>query len=150
MKIVYLVILALRLSLASTLAQESCLDTDNLIKLDAQWEKALLESDVEFLAFILADDFIWIHNHASLTDTKESLLKRASDPKSGATGKPRSRISKDVEVTVLGSTGIVTGFTIVDRGPAPTTYHFMRTYVAVAEHCLLLANHTMAIPEKDE
>ena len=138
------------LSLASSLAQNICLNTSNLLKLDTQWEKALLESDVEFLKGILADDFIWVHNHADMTDTKDALLKRASDPNAGASGKTRSRISKDVQVTILGSTGVVSGFTIVDRGPTPTTYHFMRTYVEVAGKCFLLSNHTMAIPENEE
>jgi hypothetical protein len=36
----------------------------------------------------------------------------------------------------------------VDRGPQPTTYHFMRTYVLVTGKWKLIANHTMAIPEE--
>ncbi|RMA64790.1 hypothetical protein BXY75_1671 [Ulvibacter antarcticus] len=37
----------------------------------------------------------------------------------------------------------------MDRGPSPITYHFMRTYVEINERCYLIANHTMAIPEKE-
>ena len=149
MKIILFIAIILRISLASAMAQESCIDTGNLLKLDAEWEKALLESNVEFLKSILADDFIWVHNHAGLTDTKESLLKSASKPRGGAAN-TKSRISKDVKVILFGSTGIVTGFTIVDRGPTPTTYHFMRTYAEVAGKCFLVANHTMAIPDDEE
>lgn len=145
-----LLLVIIGLSLTIAMAQENCLNSNNLLKLDAQWEKALLESDYNFIKGILADDFIWVHNHAGMTDTKESLLKRASDPNAGASGKPRSRISRDVTVKILGSTAIVTGFTFVDRGPTPTNYHFMRTYTEVAGKCYLLANHTMAVPEGEE
>jgi hypothetical protein len=134
----------------SSLAQQSCLEPDKLTMLDARWEKALLESDVDKLKSIMAEDFIWVHNHASLTDSKTSVLKRAEDPNVGATGKTKSRVSKDVKAIILGSTGIVTGITIVDRGPTPATYHFMRTYVEMKGGCFLLANQTMAIPENDK
>ena len=78
-------------------AQENCLDADNLVSLDEEWERALKESDVNFLETILAEDFIWIHNHASTVDTRDSLVKRASDPGVGATGNPKSRVSRDVK-----------------------------------------------------
>ena len=42
----------------------------------------------------------------------------------------------------------MSGFTVVDRGPQPTTYHFMRTYALVDGKWKLIANHTMAIPEE--
>lgn len=96
---------------------------------------------------MLAVDFIWVRNHASGVDTKASLLERVSDPAVGATGATRSRVSSDVDARVLGSTGVVTGFTVVDRGSSPTRYNFMRTYVEVSGRCLLLANHTMEVPE---
>mgnify|MGYP001820899173 CR=1 FL=1 len=134
-----------------TYAQEGCLEQHRLLSLDAQWEKALLESDVSFLESILAKDFIWVHNHASGIDTREALLQRAADRQSGgASGNPRSRKSNNVQAIVLGSTGVVTGYTIVDRGPTPTNYHFMRTYVDVGGKCVLLANHTMAVPDSED
>ena len=137
----------LTLATAPAWAQQSCLARDALLHRDAQWEQALLESNVDVLTTIMAKDFIWVHDHASMVDTKASLLERASDPSVGASGFPRSRVSSDVEVRVLGSTGVVTGFTVVDRGPTPTRYNFMRTYVEVGGRCVLLANHTMAIPD---
>lgn len=90
-----------------------------------------------------------VHDLASGIDSKESLLKRASDPNIGATGKPKSRISKDVKVIVIGSTGVVSGYTIVDKDSSLITYHFMRTYVEIEGNCFLLANHTMVIPDKE-
>ena len=150
MKSIFFYILLSGLSVSSVMAQKSCLDPENLKNLDSQWEKALLDSDAEFLESLLADDFIWVHNHASMVDSKEALLKRASNPNVRATGDTKSRVSKDVKAIVLGSTGVVIGITIVDRGPTPTTYHFMRTYTVVDGKCYLLANHTMAIPDIEE
>ena len=129
------------------IAQKNCLDAERLKTLDQAWEMALLKNDVEFLKSTLAENFIWVHSQASLTDSKESLLKRASNPGQGATGNTRSRTSSDVRVIVNGSTAVVTGFTLVDRGPTPTKYHFMRTYAEVDGHCLLVANQTMAMPK---
>ena len=144
------VITLLGLGVTSLAAQGSCLDTAALVQLDREWERALLESDAERLAAMLAEDFIWVHDHASLTDTKSSLLERASDPAIRATGDVRSRVSSDVVARVLGSTGVVTGFTVVDRGPSAARYNFMRTYVEISGTCLLLANHTMQVPEPGE
>jgi hypothetical protein len=127
-------------------AQAACLDPAALIQLDAKWEKALLDSDADFLATLLAKDFVWVHNHASSVDSRESLLERTSNRAPGA-GDTRSRVQSEVVARVLGSAAIVTGFTVVDRGPTPTRYNFMRTYVEVSGRCLLLGNHTMAIPE---
>lgn len=131
-------------------AQQNCLSSEGLLSLDASWENALLTSDETQFVTMLAEEFIWVHNHASLIDSKEMLIKRASEPKNGATRNTRSRIQSDVRVIIKGATGIVTGITVVDRGPTPTTYHFMRTYVEIDGKCLLLANHTMAIPEVEE
>jgi hypothetical protein len=142
-----LLIVLLGLMATPAAGQNACLDPAGLVHLDGQWEKALLESDTEFLRSVVAEDFIWVHDHASTVDTKAALLERSSNPSVGATGATRSRVSSEVKARILGSTGVVTGFTIVDRGPAPTRYNFMRTYVAIEDRCVLLANHTMAIPE---
>jgi hypothetical protein len=130
-------------------AQESCLDPDALLRLDSEWERALLESDAERLRTLLAEDFIWVHNHASAIDTKASLLERASNPAVGTAGSARSRTQSNVEFRILGSTGIVTGFTVVDRGRRSNRYNFMRTYAEVSGHCLLLSNHTMDVPDEE-
>lgn len=143
-------IIVLTMTATSLCAQQNCLSSEGLLAMDAAWENALLSSDTKELDTLLAEDFIWVHNHASLTDSKAMLLQRASDPKIGATGKTRSRIQRDVSVIIKGATGVVTGITVVDRGPSPTTYHFMRTYVEINGNCLLLANHTMAIPQVEE
>lgn len=148
MKRMSVFLLLIIVSCTTKYAQAQDIDTEKLKKLDAQWEKALLESDADFISSILAEDFVWVHNHASMIDTKEALVKR-SKKANGATGNPRSRISKDVKVIMEGATGVVTGLTIVDRGPSPTTYHFMRTYAQTDGKWLLLANHTMAIPKEE-
>ena len=121
-----------------------------LLELDKGWEKALLTSDVEFLEKLVAAEFIWVHNHAGLIDGKEAVLSRAKRIQSGQADDTRNRTTKDQQVVILGKTGIVSGFTVVDRGPSPTLYHFMRTYAWTAGKWKLLGNHTMAIPEGEE
>jgi hypothetical protein len=136
------------LSIVSATAQESCLNPESLKKIDASWEKAQLDADKEFLEFLLAEDFIWVHNHGNTIDNKTDVLNRADRYRSGKKKNARSRKSKDVKVIVSGTTGIVSGITIVDIGPSPTTYHFMRTYVEIDKQCFLIANQTMAVPKK--
>jgi ketosteroid isomerase-like protein len=127
-----------------TLAQNQ---KEQLVTLDLGWEKALLTSDVDFLENLLADEFVWVHNHAGQIDGKEQAIARAKRIKAGQADDTRNRTSRDQQVVILGTTGVVSGYTVVDRGPSPTTYHFMRTYALVDGSWKLLANHTMAIPE---
>lgn len=124
-------------------------DHQKLLDLDLGWEKALLESDVGFLDNLLADDFIWVHNHASLIDGKDAVISRAKRIREGQADDTKGRVSRDQTVVILGNTGVVSGFTIVDRGPSPVTYHFMRTYAKVDGKYLLLANHTMEVPNEE-
>lgn len=118
-----------------------------MIALDEGWERALLESDVAFLENLLADEFVWVHNHAGQIDGKEAAVSRAKRIQSGQKDDTRNRTSRDQQVVILGETAVVSGFTRVDRGPSPVTYHFMRTYAQVDGEWKLLGNHTMAIPE---
>jgi ketosteroid isomerase-like protein len=123
--------------------------TKDLIALDLAWERALLTSDVTFLEKVLADDFVWVHNHASLIDGKKEAVARAKRIQAGEPDNTKNRTSRDQKVVTLGETAVVSGYTVVDRGPSPVTYHFMRTYVMVGGEFKLLANHTMAIPDDE-
>ena len=145
-KLLLLLPLAFSLSYC-TLAQT---EKAQLLQIDLGWEKALLNSDVDFLENLLADEFVWVHNHATLTDRKEQAIARAKRIQAGQANDTRNRTSRDQEVLILGETGIVSGFTVVDRGPIPTTYHFMRTYAWVDGKWKLLGNHTMAVPEGEQ
>ena len=120
---------------------------EQLVALDKGWERALLNSDVKFLDTLLAEEFVWVHNHASQIDGKAEALNRAKKIRAGQQDDTRDRSPRDHQVVILEQTAVVTGFTVVDRGPQPTTYHFMRTYALVAGKWKLIANHTMAIPE---
>ncbi|MDR7130606.1 ketosteroid isomerase-like protein [Algoriphagus sp. 4150] len=145
----HLIILSAFLMMAFTVSsQQKCITEASIIALDAQWEENNLDPNPEFFRNVLAEDFIWVHNHASMIDTKEAVVKRAEDQAAKGTSDTQSRTQSDVKVAITGNTAIVTGFTIVDRGPTPTKYHFMRTYVEMEGKCLLVGNHTMAIPEE--
>ena len=121
---------------------------ERLLELDRSWERALLNSEVAILEELLAEEFIWVHNHASLIDGKAETLSRAKRIRAGQQDDTRNRSPRDQKVVLLGQTAVVSGFTLVDRGPQPTNYHFMRTYALVEGKWKLLANHTMAIPEE--
>ncbi|MBC6368333.1 nuclear transport factor 2 family protein [Algoriphagus sp. AK58] len=139
-------------SLLALLIQFSCFSQtqkDALLQLDLGWEKALLTSDVEFLENLVAEEFVWVHNHAGLIDGKEAVISRAKKIQAGQKDDTRNRIPRDQKVVILGQTGLVSGFTVVDRGVSPTTYHFMRSYAWVDGKWRLLGNHTMAIPEEE-
>ena len=138
-------LLTLFLITISSMGQTS---QEQLIELDKGWEKALLNSEVEFLENLLAEEFIWVHNHATQIDGKAEALSRAKKIRAGKQDDTRNRSPRDHQVVLLGQTAVVSGFTVVDRGPQPTTYHFMRTYALLAGKWKLLANHTMAIPEE--
>ena len=150
MKHITVFVFAALLSILSTSAQENCLKPEQLKKLDASWENALLNLNLEFFETILSEDFIWVHTNAIKTDSKKSLVEEVKNNINTSINNTKSRITKDVKVIVSGSTGIVTGFTTVDRGPTPITYNFMRTYVQNEGKCYLLANHTMALPEVEK
>ncbi|MDN3202803.1 nuclear transport factor 2 family protein [Algoriphagus sediminis] len=130
-------------------AQSNCLTEKNLLQTDLDWEQALLKADTAFLNGLLAKDFVWVHNHASLIDSKSDVLKRAAAQLANGSDNTRSRISDEVKVFIFGNTAVVNGYTMVDRGPKPTKYNFMRTYTEVEGKCYLLSNHTMAIPDDE-
>lgn len=147
MKSISLVILLSFFTYYSAYAQ-SCMTEANIKSLDAQWEAANLNPDPEFVENLLSDNFIWVHNHAGTIDTKAKAVERSERHKAAGTSNTRSRIQSDIKVEITGKTAIVTGFTLVDRDPATIKYHFMRTYVEVDGKCLLVGNHTMAVPEE--
>ena len=76
MKNINLTLLILAATICQIFAQESCLSTNNLKQLDASWEKAQLELNLEFISSLLAEDFIWVHNHAKTIDDKPAVLER--------------------------------------------------------------------------
>jgi hypothetical protein len=133
----------------SATAQQTCMTAENIKALDAKWEEANLQPDPDFMESTLAKEFVWIHNHNSMNDNKTAVVVRVKSQKEAGIIDTKSRIQSEVKVAITGKTAIVTGITIVDRGPIPTRYHFMRTYVEVDGKCLLVGNHTMAVPEEE-
>lgn len=149
MKSFSVLILLFVITYYSAFAQQNCMTEENIKALDAQWEENNIQPDPEFLKIVLAENFVWVHNHASMVDTKSTVLKKAESMVEKGTTDTRSRIQSEVKVAITGNTAIITGFTVKDSGPKPTTYHFMRTYVEVDGNCLLIGNHTMAIPKEE-
>ncbi|MBN3518442.1 nuclear transport factor 2 family protein [Algoriphagus lutimaris] len=130
-------------------AQTTCMTAESIKLLDSKWEEANLHPNPDFFETTLGEEFVWVHNHGTMVDSKWSVVERAKKQKAAGTSNTRSRSQRDVKVAISGNTAVVTGITVVDRGPQPTTYHFMRTYVEIGGKCYLIGNHTMAIPKEE-
>lgn len=130
---------------------ETCLDEKKLEALDAKYEKALQVGDVKFLAKLLAPDFYWVHNLASMKEKKTELLTRVQKPDEQA----KERRSHDITQQRLGNTVVLQGLSSVDKWNADgktfrtLRYQFMRTYVEEKGECKLLAVQTMKVWSSD-
>ena len=130
---------------------DSCLDSEELIKLDQRYESAMQQGDVEFLRGLLAEEFYWVHNLASLKENKAQLLERIQKPEE----QPRSRRSHDLSVRQLKNTAVVEGLSSVEKWNADgktfrtSRYQVMRTYVAMEGECKLLAVQSMKVWSSD-
>lgn len=140
-----LAVLAWALSLNALAAP--CLPTADLIERDRQYEEALRVGDVAFLDQWLADDYVWVHNLASQTENKATVLARSKRP----AVVHKSRTTSDVKAHVDGGTVVLRGLSTVEQWNADgktwraNRYHFMRTYVTVAGQCKLLSVQTMKV-----
>jgi hypothetical protein len=136
---------------ANQLAAQSCLDTDALIALDARYETALQTGDAAFLQTLLAPEFQWVHNLASLKENKASLIERVQKPAEHS----KQRRSHDISALRLADTVVLQGLSSVDKWNADgktyrtSRYQFMRTYVAEQNECKLLAVQTMKVWSSD-
>lgn len=129
------------------LAAQSCLDTEALLALDSRYETALQTGDAQFLQALLAPEFYWVHNLASMKENKSALIARIQKP----TEQAKLRRSHDISALRLENTVVLQGLSSVDKwngdGKSYRTsrYQFMRTYVAVKDECKLLAVQTMKV-----
>lgn len=126
---------------------DTCLNAEKLVALDAQYEKALQGGDINFLDKLLAPEFYWVHNLASLKEKKAELLARLQKPEE----QPKERRSHDISQQRLGSTVVLQGLSSVDKWNSDgktfrtSRYQFMRTYVEHKGECKLLAVQTMKV-----
>ena len=151
MKKINLTIIILVLSIFQISAQESCINAENLKKLDALWEKSLMVTNLEFFESTVSKDFIWVHGDGIRTDSKLTLLELVQRIHNGKPDYWKSRIQKDIKVIISGTTGVVNGYTVVEKyDGSQVTFNFMRTYSEIDGICILLANHTILLSEKEE
>lgn len=132
---------------SSIIKAETCLDNEKLTALDAQYENALRTGDTKFLDKLLAPEFSWVHNLASLKENKAQLLVRLQKPEEPI----KERRSHDIVFHRLGNTVVLQGLSSVDKwNPDGKTfrtsrYQFMRAYVEQQGECKLLAVQTMKV-----
>lgn len=130
---------------------DSCLDSKKLIALDQQYETAMQQGDVKFLEQLLAPEFYWVHNLASLKETKTALIARIQKPEE----QPKARRSHDLSVRQLQATAVVEGLVSVEKWNADgktfrtSRYQVMRTYVELKGKCNLLAVQSMKVWSSD-
>lgn len=135
------------LTTSSVAQAETCLTAEKLLQLDAQYENALRVGDVTFLDKLLAPEFYWVHNLASLKEKKAELLLRLQRQ----VEQPKARRSHDISVQRLSKTVVLQGLSSVDKWNADgktfrtSRYQFMRTYVEHNGECKLLAVQTMKV-----
>ncbi|WP_039915367.1 nuclear transport factor 2 family protein [Cellvibrio mixtus] len=129
---------------------DSCLDKEKLIALDQHYETAIQQADVKFLGKLLADEFYWVHNLASLKENKTQLLTRIQKEE-----KPKARRSHDLSVRQLQNTAVVEGLSSVEKWNVDgktfrtSRYQVTRTYVDVNGECRLLAIQSMKVWSSD-
>lgn len=138
--------------MAVTVEAKSCLEGESLIQLDLHYERALQSGDVKLLDQLLAPEFMWVHNLASLKESKNQLIARIQKPEEQA----HARRSHDVSAHQLGNTVVLQGLSSVDKlNPDGKTlrtsrYQFMRTNVEQKGECKLLAVQTMKVWSSEE
>ncbi len=151
MKINSLVVALLALAWSAVSSAQSCLDEKAITALDARYEIALQTGDVEFLHKVLAPEFSWVHNLASMKETKAGLIARLEQELE----QTKARKSHDITTHRLGNTVVLQGLSSVEKWNADgktfrtSRYQFMRTYVAVKDQCKLLAAQTMKVWSSD-
>ncbi len=124
-----------------------CLQDEPLHRLDMRYEQALQTGDSTFLAGLLADDFVWVHNLGSDIENREALLQRMARK----ADLPLARATRELRIHRSGRTAVLIGISAVTRPGADDgarvqmDYRFMRTYVAEGQHCRLLAVQTMKV-----
>ena len=105
----------LLLIVAAGVAQAQCLTQENIRRLDAGFDEALLHGSIDFFEQNLHPEFVWVHNHASSIersrDDRLTLMReRASAGRINA-----QRTQADVSVVLAGQVAVVYGFTDVER-----------------------------------
>lgn len=139
--------LLLGLMVGSVVQAETCLTVEKLVLLDAQYEKALQVGNIKFLDKLLAPEFYWVHNLASLEEKKTELLARVQKQEEQL----KERRSHDITLQRLDKTAVLQGLSSVDKWNSDgktfrtSRYQFMRTYVEHKGECKLLAVQTMKV-----
>ena len=132
-----------------------CNNQQQISVLDNNFELAIKNANSNFLQQVLADNFIWVHNLKSMTETKTSLLERLAADNYET---PVQRTSA-IEHFIQGlDTWSVMGISHVYKLRPPEAdennirhyqYYFSRSYQQIDGKCKLLSSMTMKIHTED-
>lgn len=136
---------------------EVCITKQEVLQLDANYERAIGAADVKTLSSVLHPQFRWVHNLASAEETYDSLIERVSRD---SYEKPIKRQPQTQSVIKEGDTWVLLGVNTLHKyRPTESNpnnirayeYYFSRTYVQSTGEleCRLLSSMTMKLSEKD-
>jgi len=115
-----------------------------VLKLEQQWEDALLKSDVAALEKIYDDSLIYTHSNGSV-DNKSTYVGKI---KSGAT-KYQSMKRDDIKVSVYGNTAVVTCHwdvhVLAGENKIDTNARYLHAYVKQKDGWKLVAHQATLI-----
>jgi|SRR6266446_3810928 len=121
---------------------------EEVLKVDQQWQDAVLKSDIATLESIYSDRLTYIHSDAG-TDTKATYVAKL---KSGA-GKYLSIKRDDIKASVFGDAAIVTCHWVVDSIGDGKKYHsdgrYMHVYVKQNGKWQMVAHQSTPVSSED-
>ena len=136
------------LSLIPALTYAGCMNQESLLALEDRWSDAFARQSVTDVRRLLHPKFVWVHDHAGMIhNSPDELLSFLSGVWRESLAENPPSADRDVKTIIHAGTGIVYGYTDAQRNGQIITYHFMRTYVIEDDSCVILAIHTMEVPE---
>ncbi len=117
--------------------------TVDVLDLDARFEQAVSDGDLEALAPLVAEDFCYTHSSGRTQEREEWLegLKRLAGQ--------RRRVLSNVRVEPHGDLAVVMGdMDIVRSGRAPQPHRYVRVYRLDAGCWRAISQRTVAAPDR--
>ena len=115
MKKIFAISLFIVTSISVAIAQNST-DEQEILKLNAEYERAQLNRDAEFFERALADDYIASYETGT-TENKAEYLEVIRKERQQPTYKLISMKSEDLKIKLMGNAAVLTGTWLITTGP---------------------------------
>lgn len=141
-----LMLLLIAFSTATSFAQKTKAEQE-VLKVNADYEKAMLKGDVSFTERILAPEYISYHPNGSSSNRSE-ILEGLKKQKTAPTFKTSAETSEDVKVKVSGNLAVITSgwkstttSMEADAAPHKDQGYYTSVYEKRAGRWLLITDH---------